>query len=211
MFGVVNVGEVLNTRRPVPISSPTIAAISAEVSISVETIGSRQDSATPAAVIPPATLPAEQLAGSDAKAVAVVAVAAFPEIDPVADPILGVVNTGEVENTNRPVPVSSVTIPATSADVSISVETIGSRQDSATPAAVIPPATLPAEQLAGSDASAVAVPALPEIDPVADPILGVVNTGDVLNTNSPVPVSSVTIPAISAEVSISVETIVAVS
>src|SRR3989344_1126421 len=121
MFGVVNVGEVLNTSVPVPVSSPTIAATSAEVSISVETIGSRQDSATPAAVIPPAVLPAEQLAGSDASAVAV---PAFPEIDPVADPILGVVNTGDVENTNSPVPVSLVTIAAISAEVSISVDSI---------------------------------------------------------------------------------------
>ena len=86
----------------------------------------------------------------------------------------------------------SVTAPvAPEAAISFAVPEIvvGSAvQPDAAPDAATPAANSPAEQSVGSAASAVAVPALPETLPVALPMFGVVNTGEVASTTAPLPV-----------------------
>ncbi len=66
---------------------------------------------------------------------------------------------------------------------------VASVHDSTAPEASTPKGYSPAEQFAPLAAKAVAVPALPEIEPVALPIFGVVSVGEVEKTTEPVPVS----------------------
>lgn len=95
-------------------------------------------------------------------------------------PKFGVVSAGEVANTSEPVPVSSLMTPASSAEVvAASADNLSVVITSVLDEGIVVPFTLVA---------------------VAAPMLGVVNEGEVANTNAPEPVSSLITPASSAEV-----------
>jgi len=193
--GVVSVGEVANTKSPVPVSSVTAV-------IKFADDGVAKNAATPAAK--PET-PVE--IGRPVQLVRV------PE-DGV--PKAGVTRVGDVANTKRPLPVSSDITPANSAEEVaactdnllpevISVPAVG---NVTLVAAVVVSVKLKAPEVANVDVSANvrvadvagAVKAtLLTLVAEATPRVGVTRDGEVANTKRPLPVSSDITPANSAE------------
>ena len=185
--GVVRVGEVANTKSPLPVSSDITPANSAD-EVAANTL-----SLLPVVVKVPAvgkvTLEAAVVVSVKLKAPAVARVELFAKAKVAsvagavkttllmlvaeATPRLGVVKDGDVANTKAPVPVSSVTAAAKLADE-------GVIKNAVTPAPV--PET-PVE--IGRPVQLVRVPE------VGVPNNGVVRVGEVANTKSPDPVSSV--------------------
>jgi hypothetical protein len=157
---VVRDGEVANTKAPLPVSSVTADAKLADEGVAkkVATFAAKPD--TPVEIGRPVQL------------------VRVPEV---GVPNNGVVRVGDVANTKRPDPVSSVTAVAKLAEdgVAKNVATLAAKPD--TPVEIGRPVQL------------VSVPE----DGV--PKAGVVRTGDVANTKSPLPVSSDIIPANSEE------------
>ena len=193
--GVMKVGVLLNTKRPVPLSSDITPANSAEV-VAANTL-----SLLPVVVKVPAvgnvTLEAAVVVSVNAKAPTVARVEPLANVNvalvagavkatllilvAVATPKTGVTRVGVLANTKAPLPVSSVTADAKLADdgVAKKVATLAPKPD--TPDEIGRPVQL------------VKVPE------VGVPSNGVVRVGDVANTKSPVPVSSVTAVAKLAE------------
>jgi hypothetical protein len=193
--GVVRVGDVANTKSPLPVSSVTAVAKLAEdgVAKNVATLAANPE--TPDEI------------GSPVQLVRV------PEV---GVPSNGVVRVGEVANTKRPVPVSSDITPANSED-EVAANTL-----SLLPAVVKVPAVGNVTLVAAVVVSVkLLAPEVAKVDPstkvnvdavagavkttlfilVADatPKTGVVRVGEVANTKSPLPVSSVTAVAKLAE------------
>jgi hypothetical protein len=186
--GVMKVGVLLKTSRPVPLSSDITPANSAEV-VAANTL-----SLLPVVVKVPAvgnvTLEAAVVVRVNAKAPDVVRVEPLANVNvalvagavnatllilvAVATPKTGVTRVGVLANTKAPLPVSSVTADAKLADdgVAKNVATLAAKPD--TPDEIGRPVQL------------VKVPE------VGVPSNGVVRVGEVANTKSPVPVSSVT-------------------
>jgi hypothetical protein len=144
-------GEVANTNAPVPVSSVTADAKLADEGVAkkVATLAAKPD--TPVEIGSPVQL---------------------VRVPDVGVPNNGVVRVGDVANTKRPVPVSSVTADNKLADdgVAKKVATLAAKPE--TPVEIGRPVQL------------VRVPE------VGVPNNGVVRVGDVANTKSPVPVSS---------------------
>ena len=189
--GVTRVGEVANTNAPVPVSSVTAA-------IKLADDGVPKKVATP--VAKPDT-PVE--IGRPVQLVRV------PE-DGV--PNAGVTSVGEVANTNAPLPVSSDMTPANCNEVVaantprllpevVKVPAVGKvtleaavvvsvRPKAPTVVRVEPSANAKVAEVAGAVKATLLI-----LVAVATPKTGVVRVGDVANTKSPEPVSSVTADA----------------
>lgn len=163
MLGVVRIGLVPNTRAPVPVSSVTAVARFAE------------DGVARNAAIPAASPEMPEATGNPVQ---------FVSTPDVGVPRRGVINVGLVLNTFSPVPVSSVTIASMFAEdgAARNAETFAARP--ATPVEIGRPVAF--------------------VRTAADgvPRFGVVNTGFVANTKSPVPVSLVTAAARFADVGV---------
>jgi hypothetical protein len=186
--GVMKVGVLLKTNRPLPLSSDITPANSAEVVaantlsllpvvVKVPAVGNV--TLVVAVVVkvklcPPEVAKVELFARVSVAAVAGAVKATLLILVAVATPNTGVTRVGVLANTKAPVPVSSVT-------AVIKLAEDGVAKNVATPAAR--PDT-PVE--IGSPVQLVRVPE----DGV--PKAGVTRVGDVANTNAPVPVSSVT-------------------
>jgi len=186
--GVMKVGVLLKTNRPLPLSSDITPANSAEVVaantlsllpvvVKVPAVGNV--TLVVAVVVkvklcPPEVAKVELFARVSVAAVAGAVKATLLILVAVATPNTGVTRVGVLANTKDPVPVSSVT-------AVIKLAEDGVAKNVATPAAR--PDT-PVE--IGSPVQLVRVPE----DGV--PKAGVTRVGDVANTNAPVPVSSVT-------------------
>jgi hypothetical protein len=186
--GVVRVGDVANTKRPLPVSSD-ITPANSEDEVAVNTL-----SLLPVVVKVPAVgnvkLEAAVVVNVKAKAPTVVREELFAKVKvasvagavkttllilvAVATPNTGVTRVGVLANTLAPVPVSSVKAAAKLADegVAKNVATLAAKPE--TPVEIGRPVQL------------VRVPE------VGVPNNGVVRVGDVANTKRPVPVSSVT-------------------
>ena len=194
--GVMKVGVLLNTKRPLPVSSEITPANSAEevaanilslfpVVVNVPAVG---NVTLEAAVVVSVKLKAPAVAKVDPSAkVKVAAVAGAVKatlliLVAVATPNTGVTRVGVVANTLTPVPVLSVRANAKLADDGVpkKVATLAAKPD--TPVEIGRPVQL------------VRVPE----DGV--PNAGVTRVGDVANTNAPLPVSSDITPSNSAEV-----------
>ena len=160
IVGVVRDGDIANTLAPVPVSSVSAAARLAEdgVAKNVATFAAKPD--TPVEIGRPVQL---------------------VNVPEVGVPNNGVVRVGDVANTKRPVPVSSVTAVAKLAEdgVAKNVATLAAKPE--TPVEIGRPVQL------------VNVPE------VGVPNNGVVRVGEVANTKSPLPVSSEITAANSAE------------
>ena len=160
IVGVVIDGDTANTLAPLPVSSVSAAAKLADegVAKNVATLAAKPD--TPVEIGRPVQL---------------------VNVPEVGVPNNGVVRVGDVANTKRPVPVSSVTAVAKLAEdgVAKNVATLAAKPE--TPVEIGRPVQL------------VNVPE------VGVPNNGVVRVGEVANTKSPVPVSSDITPANSAE------------
>jgi hypothetical protein len=186
--GVVRVGDVANTKRPLPVSSD-ITPANSEDEVAANTL-----SLLPVVVKVPAVgnvkLEAAVVVNVKAKAPTVVREELFAKVKvasvagavkttllilvAVATPNTGVTRVGVLANTLAPVPVSSVKAAAKLADegVAKNVATLAAKPE--TPVEIGRPVQL------------VRVPE------VGVPNNGVVRVGDVANTKRPVPVSSVT-------------------
>lgn len=115
---------------------------------------------------------------------------------PVAAPIAGVTSVGVLANTFAPVPVSSVSAAAKFAleGVAKNVATLAPKPD--TPVAIGRPVQLVRVPEVGTPRIGVTSTMLVEVQAemlplVTVPKIGVINVGVLLNTNRPVPVSSV--------------------
>ena len=150
--GVTRTGDVASTKAPLPVSSVIAAAKFALV-------GVPKNVATPAAR--PET-PVET--GRPV---------AFVSTPDAGVPSAGVTSTGDVANTNAPVPVSSVTAAARLALVGVPKKVATPAAKPETPVEIGSPVVLVRTPLEGV------------------PNAGVTSTGDVANTKEPVPVSSV--------------------
>ena len=150
--GVTSTGEVAKTLAPVPVSSVMAAA-------RLALVGVAKNVATPAA--------RPETPVDTGKPVA------FVSTPDAGVPSAGVTSTGDVANTNAPVPVSSVTAAARLALVGVprNVATPAARPE--TPVETGKPVAFVNTPLAGV------------------PKAGVTSTGDVAKTSEPVPVSSV--------------------
>jgi hypothetical protein len=193
--GVVRVGEVANTKRPVPVSSEITPANSEEevaanilsllpVVVKVPAVGNV--TLVVAVVVkvklcPPEVAKVELFARVSVAAVAGAVKATLLILVAVATPKTGVTRVGVLANTKAPVPVSSVTAVIKLADDGVA-------KNVATPA---PKPETPVE--IGRPVQLVRVPE------VGVPNNGVVRDGEVANTKSPVPVSSDITPANSEE------------
>lgn len=162
--GVTSVGDVANTRAPVPVSPVTAAARFAELGVAKNVATPDPKPLTPVLIGKPVALVSVALEGV---------------------PKAGVTNVGLLANTAAPLPVSSDKAPASCDDVN-------EPKDVALPTEVTAPVrlalvvTLPAVRPA-----AVPVMFVPtKVDGV--PRFGVTNVGLVAKTKAPVPVSSVT-------------------
>ena len=193
--GVVRVGDVANTKRPVPVSSD-ITPANSEEEVAANTL-----SLLPVVVKVPAvgnvTLEAAVVVSVNAKAPTVASVELSAKVKvaavagavkatllilvAVATPKTGVIRVGVLANTFTPVPVLSVSADAKLAEdgVAKNVATLAPKPD--TPDEI------------GSPVQLVRVPE------VGVPSNGVVRVGEVANTKSPVPVSSDITPANSEE------------
>ena len=189
--GVVRVGDVANTKRPVPVSSVTADIKLADdgVAKKVATLAAKPD--TPVEIGRPVQL---------------------VKVPEVGVPNNGVVRVGDVANTKRPDPVSSDITPANSEDevaantlsllpVVVKVPAVG---NVTLVAAVVVSVKLKAPEVAKVDPSAnVKVAAVAGavkatlliLVAVATPNTGVTRVGDVANTLTPVPVLSVSAAA----------------
>jgi len=184
--GVVRVGDVANTKSPVPVSSDITPSNSEDevaantlsllpVVVKVPAVG---NVTFVAAVVVRVKLFAPEVANVEPSAkVKVAAVAGAVNatllmLVAVATPNTGVVRVGDVANTKSPEPVSSVTAAAKLADEGVpkKVATLAAKPD--TPVEIGRPVQL------------VRVPE------VGVPNNGVVRVGEVANTKSPLPVSS---------------------
>jgi hypothetical protein len=193
--GVVRVGDVANTKRPVPVSSEITPANSEEevaanilsllpVVVKVPAVGNV--TLVVAVVVkvklcPPEVAKVELFARVSVAAVAGAVKATLLILVAVATPKTGVTRVGVLANTKAPVPVSSVTAVIKLADDGVA-------KNVATPA---PKPETPVE--IGRPVQLVRVPE------VGVPNNGVVRDGEVANTKSPVPVSSDITPANSEE------------
>ena len=192
--GVTRVGEVANTKDPVPVSSVTAEA-------KLEDEGVIKNAVTPTPV--PVTLPT--------------GIVQFVRVPEEGVPKTGVTRVGEVANTKDPVPVLSEITPANSEEVVaantlsllpvvVKVPAVG---NVTLVVAVVVRVKLKAPEVAKVELSAnVKVAALAGVVKVtllmlvaeATPKTGVTRVGDVANTKDPLPVSSVITPSNSAEV-----------
>ncbi len=194
--GVMKVGELLNTKRPEPVSSEITPASSADVVaantlslfpvvVNVPAVG---NVTLVAAVVVSVKLLAPEVAKVDPSAkvkvadVAGAVKATLLILVAVATPSTGVTSVGVLANTLAPVPVSSVSAAAKLAEegVAKNVAMLAAKPD--TPVDIGKPVQL------------VRVP-----EPGV-PNAGVMKVGELLNTKRPVPVSSEITPANSAEV-----------
>jgi hypothetical protein len=153
-IGVVKVGDVANTRSPEPVSSVT-----AEARFALEGVARK--------VATPVPRPARFAAGNPVVLVSV------PDV---GVPNMGVVNVGDVANTAKPVPVSSVTAAA-------KLALDGVVKNVATPVPRF------ARLATGYPVALVSTP------DVGVPRIGVTNVGEVEKTSLSVPVSSEITPA----------------
>jgi hypothetical protein len=193
--GVVRVGDVANTKRPVPVSSditlinseeevaantlsllPVVVKVPAVGNVTLEAavvVSVRPKAPTVVRVEPSANAKVAEVAGA-VKATLLILVA-------VATPKTGVTRVGDVANTLTPVPVLSVRADAKLADEGV-------------PKKVATPVAKPDTPVEiGRPVQLVRVPE------VGVPNNGVVRVGEVANTKSPDPVSSDITPANSAD------------
>jgi hypothetical protein len=194
-FGVTRVGVLANTSAPLPVSSVTADAKLAEEGVAkkVATLAARPE--TPVEIGKPVQ---------------------FVRVPEFGVPKTGVTRVGVLANTKAPVPVSSEMIPANSEDV-VAANTL-----SLLPVVIKVPAVGKVTLVVAVVVSVkLLAPEVANVDPlanvkvaevagavnatllilvaVATPNTGVVRVGDVANTKSPLPVSSVTAVAKLAE------------
>jgi len=186
--GVVRVGEVANTKRPLPVSSEITPSNSEEevaantlsllpVVVKVPAVG---NVTLVAAVVvrvklkAPAVARVEPSANVNVAAVAGAVNATLLILVAVATPNTGVTRVGVLANTLAPLPVSSVSAAAKLADEGVAKNAATFAAKPETPVEIGKPVQL------------VKVPE------VGVPNKGVVRVGEVANTKSPLPVSSVT-------------------
>jgi len=194
--GVVRVGDVANTKSPLPVSSDMTPANSDDevaantlsllpVVVKVPAVGKVTLEAAVVVRVKlkaPAVARVEPSANVKVAAVAGAVNATLFILVAEATPKTGVTRVGEVANTKAPLPVSSVTAAAKLADDGVpkKVATLAAKPD--TPVEI------------GSPVQLVSVPE----DGV--PKAGVTRVGEVANTKAPLPVSSDMTPANSKEV-----------
>jgi hypothetical protein len=186
--GVVRVGDVANTKSPVPVSSEITPSNSEDevaantlsllpVVVNVPAVGNvTLEAAVVVSVNPkaPTVVRVEPSANAKVAEVAGAVKATLLILVAVATPNTGVTRVGDVANTLTPVPVLSVRADAKLADEGV-------------PKKVATPVAKPDTPVEiGRPVQLVRVPE------VGVPSNGVVRVGEVANTKSPVPVSSVT-------------------